>query len=205
MPPKKLEVSKNDSGRYLTSGLNEKQFMQAFDMIRKQQTGNRRSAKRTLTPAQLRAKKASDMAKLGEKSKGVPFTVDDLREFEQNRNQHKTKFSSKTAGITYAQLVAGSREIDIKRANNQVQDGSGITRASLSGIKSNMVVVRVKASMKSVHEEHMVRIRLEEFDDLIHEPPGDNFSLAAKQACKAVSLSTVIVAGTSIGIDTRRR
>lgn len=182
--PKALNLDKDDNGRYLTGGLNERQFQQAFNLIQSKQKKNRRNAKRTLTPAQLRAKKTADLAKLGEKSKGVPFTVDDLKAFEKNRQQHKKAYNSSRAGISYPQLVAGSRDIDIKRANNKVQDGSGITRATLSGIKGNMILVRVKASMKSVHQEHMVKIRLEEHDDYLHEPPADSYTTAAKMAAQ---------------------
>lgn len=182
--PKKLNLEKDDNGRYQTGGLNERQFQQAFKIIEGKQKKNRRKAKRTLTPAQIRAKKQSDIAKLGEKSKGVPFTVEDLQEFEKSRQKHKKAFGSTTAGITYAQLVAGSREIDIKRANNQVNDGSGISRATLSGVKDNIILVRVKASMKSVHQEHLVKIRLEEHNDYLHEPPGDSYTTAAKMAAQ---------------------
>lgn len=181
MAPPKLKPEKDDAGRYLTDGLSEKTFQQIFRLIEQEQRKNRRSAKRTLTPSALRAK--SDLAKLGEKSKGVPFTREDLLAFEKTRKKHKAAFNSSTAGITYDQLVAGSRDIDIKRANNKVDDNSGITTANLSGINGNIILVRVKASGKSVHQDHMVKVRLEQFDDLIQEPPGDNFITAAKVAC----------------------
>lgn len=180
--PKKLQVDRDDAGRYQTAGLDERQFQQVFKLVEKKQKQNRRKAKRTLTPAQLRAKKAADIARLGEKSEGVPFTVDDLKEFERNRAKHKQSFDSSTAGISYPQLVSGSRKIDIDRANNKVSDGSGITRANLSGIRANMILVRVRASSKSVHQDHLVKIRLEEWDDNLQEPPAGKYELAAKQA-----------------------
>lgn len=181
MPPK---FEKNDQGRYLTTGLDEKKFQQVFKQIESAQRKNRRDAKRTLTPDQLRRKSKAAIAKLGEKSKGVPFTVEDLKAFATNRDNFKKKYDSTTDGITYAQIVAGSRDIDIKRANNKVDDGSGITTARLNAIKHNEVIVRVKASMKSVHDEHLVRLRFEEWDDLLQEPPADSYEKAVKAACK---------------------
>ncbi|MEC6832974.1 hypothetical protein VXS06_14500 [Photobacterium toruni] len=172
------------SGRYLTGGLDEKRFQRVFDVIQKQQSANRRNASRTLTAGTLTKKTASDLAKLGVNANGDPFTKDDLRKFEQERKNHKSRFNSKKAGITYHQLVSGSREIDIKRANNQSDDGLGITRANLSGIRADTVLIRVKASTKSVHQEHLVKIRLDEWDDLLNDPPAGNYKQAVKDACK---------------------
>ncbi|MCG3884122.1 phage tail protein [Photobacterium leiognathi] len=171
-------------GRYLTGGLDEKRFQRVFDVIQKQQAANRRNAKRTLTSSALTKKTAADLAKLGSKENGEPFTKDDLKRFEQERNSHKKRFNAKTTGITYHQLVSGSREIDIKRANNQSDDGRGITKANLSGIRANTVLIRVKASSKSVHENHLVKIRLDEWDDLLNDPPAGNYKQAVKEACR---------------------
>lgn len=179
-----MDFERDEHGRYQTSHLNEKQFQQVFRLIQNHQNKNRRGARRTLQASVLAKKTPKDIAKLGEKSKGVPFTKDDLIAFEQTRKSHKLKFDSKTAGITYAQLVSGSRDIDIKRANNRVHDGSGITRAHLSGINGDTLLIRVKASSRSVHQDHMVKIRLDEYYDLLEDPPAGGYLNAAKQCCK---------------------
>ncbi|HIF9321693.1 TPA: hypothetical protein ACX6QP_002190 [Photobacterium damselae] len=175
---------KDDAGRYLTAGLNEREFQQTLKHIQSQQSANRRKAKRTLTAGILAKKAIRDIARLGEKAPGIPFTKEDLKEFEKDRKNHKIKYDSATAGITFAQMVSGSRDIDIKRANNKVNDGSGISRANLSGIKGNIVLVRVKASSISKHEEHQVKIRLEEWDDVMQDPPAGDYKKAAQKAAK---------------------
>ncbi|WP_318491928.1 hypothetical protein [Photobacterium leiognathi] len=173
-----------EDGIYRTGGLSEKQFQQVFKIIQKEQAKARRGAKRTLTPEQLRRKSKAAIAQLGEKSKGVPFTVEDLKQFAANRENFKKRYDSKTDGITYAQIIDGSRDIDIKRANNKVDDGSGITSANLSGMRNNEILIRVRASMKSKHDDHLVKLRLEEWNDLLHEPPGGSYEKAVKKACK---------------------
>lgn len=182
MPSNKF--SQNEAGRFLTKGLDEKKFQQVFKLIEKAQAKNRRSAKRTLTPHTLSAKTKSDIAKLGAKQDGTPFTVDDLKAFAADRDNFKKKYDSKTDGITYAQIVSGSRSIDIKRANNQVNDGSGITKARLNAIKNNEIIVRVKASDKSLHDEHMVKLRFDEWADYLHNPPANDYQKAVKSVCK---------------------
>ncbi|MGQ7147766.1 phage tail protein, partial [Escherichia sp. SS-MK2] len=72
-------------------------------------------------------------------------------------------------GITYAQLIAGSEAIDVKRANNAVDDGSGIKRAVPSSLKHNVVTVSVEASDRSEDQHHRVKVRFEEWDSLIDE------------------------------------
>lgn len=173
----------NDQGRYLSQGLDEKKFNQLFKLIEKEQKQNRRNAQRTLTPQQLRAKKASDLARLGQKKDGSAFTVDDLKQFEKSARAARQKYDSSRDGIRYAQLIAGSRDIDIKRANNRSGDGRGITRATLSAINANQIQVRVKASSVSVHEEHRVKIRLEEWDNHLLDPPDRSYQKAVKSAC----------------------
>lgn len=188
MPVRKAQ--KNEQGRYETKGLNEAQFIMAFNRIRVEQNEKRRSAKRTLKPRALTRRTTQDLVRLGNKADGTPFNVDDLKRFEQMSKRFK-KRRGDTLGITYLEVVSRGRSIDIKRANNNVSDGSGISRASLIGLRSgNIATVRVKASMKSEHQEHMVRIRFEEWDDAMRNAGGhgkDNdagFMAAVKHACR---------------------
>ena len=175
--------TRNDAGRYISQGLSERSFIQLFNKIQSEQNTNRRYANKTLTAGALTRKSAADLAKLGCKENGQPFTKQDLKHFEQERNQFKKRFNTDRSGITYCQLVSGSRDIDVKRANNQVKDGRGITRANMSGIKSNTVLVRVQASSVSVHQHHQVKIRLDDWDDCLNDPAGGNYKAAVKKAC----------------------
>ncbi len=165
MPPRKLELEKKDNGRYSTEGLNSKQFMQAFEKIRKQNAKKRTKAKGTLTPAVLKQKGAKDLKRLGKKQDGTNFTRDDLIALEKNKKVFAKKYDRKTAGIQFSQIMSASRDIDIKRANNQVNDGSGISTAHAVAVKANITVFRVKASVKNGDDDHMVQIRLEAWED----------------------------------------
>lgn len=177
-------TEKTPSGRYITNNLDHKQAQKVFKKIQSEQNANRRKAKNTLTAGSLTRKSIADLIKLGGKQDGTPFTKDDLLSFEKARNSHKEQLSSKNAGVKYSQLIANSRGIDVKRSNNSVNDGSGITKALLSGIKSGTILVRVKASSKSVHQEHMVKLRMDQYDDYLQDPPAGNYKNAAKEAAK---------------------
>ncbi|HFU2857307.1 TPA: phage tail protein [Enterobacter cloacae] len=171
------DFEKLGNGRYKSQGLSSKLFNQLFNQIGKEQNVNRRKGKRTLTKGLLRNKNLDEVLKLGKKKDGTFFTLDDLKGFEVNRDKLKKKFDPKSAGMTYNQLIAHSLQIDVKRANNKVNDGTGITAAAFQGMKHNMAIVSVTASQASVHQHHRVRIRFEEWDgamDDLTEEAGKN-------------------------------
>lgn len=181
----KNRPEKLDNGRYKVDGLNQKQFVKLFETIRKEQNQRRKDAYRTLTPAMLRRKSPADLAKLGKKEDGTQFTREDLLKLEKSKKAFQKRYNNKSAGITYLQIIAGSTEIDIKRANNQVTDGSGIRYANISLIQSNVTTFRVKASAKNGYEYHAVKLRFEEWDDaLMQADPGKGYAKAAKSAVK---------------------
>lgn len=186
MPQRKFEPEKLDNDTFATQGLSEKKFNQVFNVIRKAQNKARRDAKRTLNRGTFTKPTNKALKALGEKVKGtgIGFTEDDLKQFDKERKKHQKKYDRTTAGITYAQIIGFSRDIDIKRANNQVDDGRGITMASFSAMKRNVAIVRVKASSVSKHEEHRVEIRFEEWDDYLQDPPGDDYVKAMKAVTK---------------------
>ncbi|RIW17904.1 phage tail protein [Vibrio harveyi] len=181
--PKKFQPEKRDNGSYISAGLNDKQFNQLFNKIQKANAKNRRNAKRTLKRSTFTNPTNKALAALGKKANGTGFTKDDLVKFDKARQRHKEKYNSKTDGITYAFLVKNSRDIDIKRANNQVDDGTGITSASFYGIKGNLALINVKASIGSKHQNHRVKVRLEQWDELIDETPDNDYQKATKLAC----------------------
>ncbi|MGS5499304.1 phage tail protein [Citrobacter sp. SL156] len=183
-----VEYERNEQGRYQTDGLNAKDFNRVFELIQKQQRKNRRNARRTLTPRTMgkRNRELDAFLNLGKKKDGTYFTPDDIRNFDTARQAHKGKFRNTVPGITYAQLVAQSTSIDIKRANNRVSDGTGIKAATFLGIKHNLAVISVKASEESVHQHHRVRIRFEEWDQAVEDisEDGANKAKITADLCK---------------------
>lgn len=182
------EYPRNDQGRYETEGLGAKDFHRVFELIQKQQRKKRRKARRTLTPRLLgkRNRELDAFLNLGKKKDGTYFTPEDIRRFDAARQSHKKGFRNTVPGITYAQLVAQSTSIDIKRANNRVSDGTGIKAATFLGIKHNLAVISVKASEESVHQHHRVRIRFEEWDQAVEDIGEDDAKKAriAADLCK---------------------
>lgn len=180
------EFARNDLGRYITKGLDEKAFARVAKRIAQDQRRNRRGAKRLITPSLLKTRDINKLLKLGRKKKdGLFFTLEDLAALRQNKASHEKKYNRSIAGITYAELVSGSLSIDVARANNTVSDGRGITNARLINIKNNVLLVRVKASSVSVHQDHAVRIRLEEWDAQMDACPDtvQGYAKATKAAC----------------------
>ncbi|MGF1905284.1 hypothetical protein [Aliivibrio salmonicida] len=182
----KLELEKKSNGSFSTAGLNSQQFNQAFDLIQKKNTANRRKASHTITPTMLKRKGKADLAKLGRKQNGQPFTKQDLIDLEKSKKEFERKYNRDTAGITFLELMSGSRDIDVKRANNQVNDGSGITSGNLVIIKGGTLTFNVRASMKNGKDNHRVIIRLEEWDNYMSEatPTKKGYQKATGEAAK---------------------
>lgn len=182
--PKKPELKVRDNGRYETSGLSEKDFVRVFSAIKQEQIKNRQNAKNTLQPKRLSRKSVEDLVKVGRKADGTPFTESDLKRFAKMRDKYRSRRSGET-GILYAELVANARQIDIKRASGSSGDGLEIKSARFAQLeKGNVVNYRVKASSKSVHQEHRVRVRLESWDMEMEQADGSNYKLAVKRAAR---------------------
>lgn len=179
------DFPKNQAGVYETNGLSSRDFGRVFKLISKEQARKRRQAHRTLTPSRLKNKSIEDILQMGKKKGGTFFTTDDLKSFEKNRTNARKKYNNTVPGITYAQLVASSLAIDIKRANNGVDDGSGIKRAVPVSLKHNVINIRVEASDASKHQHHLVRVRFEEWDQLVDGASEEDKGTAklSKQLC----------------------
>lgn len=186
MPADKFKLEIKENGRYATKGLDSRRFMQAFRAIKKAQDERRRHAGRAITPAILKGKKQADIVRLGKRQNGLPFTFNDLVDLENKKDAFEKRYDKDTAGITYRELIAGSLAIDIKRANNQVRDGSGIKAANIAGLLNNTITFNVTASDKNGDDNHQVIIRLEEWDHLLQntEPTSKGYEKAVKQAVK---------------------
>ncbi|EKN4689586.1 phage tail protein [Yersinia ruckeri] len=179
------EFPKAESGRYDTEGLMPKQFNRLFNQIYKDQRAKRRKANRLLTPSLLKNKNFDDVLALGKKRDGTFFTAEDLKGFENNRKQVRSSFDTKTAGITYAQLITNCVSIDVKRANNAVDDGSGIKMASFIGMEHSVAIISVTASDRSEDKHHRVKIRFEEWDTAMEDlsDKEKNTSRVVRQLC----------------------
>ncbi|PHM51590.1 phage tail protein [Xenorhabdus hominickii] len=182
-----IGLPRTETGRYETAGLIPKEFNRLFNQIAKDQQAKRRRRKkgRLLTPALLKNKKFDDVIALGNKRDGTLFTQEDLRAFEKNRQKVRAGFNTPTAGITYTQLIANCTRIDVKRANNTVDDGSGIKTASFIGMEHNTAIIRVTASDKSDDKHHRVKIRFEEWDTALDDlsEKEKNTSRVVRQLC----------------------
>lgn len=182
----KVKPTPNETGIYDTKALSPAQFRAVFDQISKDKNKARRKAKRTLTPGAMSRKNPRDLVRLGVKADGTPFTSADLALYERESKKFRDKNAGEQ-GVTYLQIIAKSRSIDVKRANNQVSDGSGITRAQLGSlVAGNIYEAKVKASSVSKYNHHRVRIRLEDWDDEMMDADGSpkGYQKAVKAACK---------------------
>ncbi|MEE9647875.1 phage tail protein [Enterobacter soli] len=178
--PTPSDLPRKRDGRYATEGLNATDFLRVFSKIRSSQRRARGKAHRTLTPAMLRNKDAETLVDtLGKKKDGKFFTTEDMKKFIANRSEHRSKTSSDVPGITYAQLVAQSTKTRIKRASNNVGDGSGISSAMFIRVRHNVADVQVRASSVSHKNHHLVRVRFEEWDRSVEDVGDEKTSLAA--------------------------
>ncbi|KAB2116637.1 phage tail protein [Vibrio alginolyticus] len=177
------KFEKLDNGAFDSSGLTAKKFNQLFNQIEKAQKKSRRNAKRTLNRGTFNNPTSKALKALGEKAKGMGFTKSDLEAFDKSRKGVAKKYDARTAGIVYAFLVKNSRQVDIDRSNNRVDDGTGVQWANLKGIKGNELIMSVDASQVSKHQHHRVKARLEEWDDYMASPPDGDYAKAVKAAC----------------------
>jgi len=182
MPVTEQEFERRPNGSFKTTGLTANDFNKLFNLVAKKQRATRRKGKRQLTKGLLRNKNLEDILKLGKKKDGTFFTPDDLKAFQKRRDVIKRTLGHETTGITYNQLIAHSLPIDVKRANNKVDDGSGISSAAFVGMKNDTLVVSVTASRVSVHQHHRVEIKLEEWRDA-----QDNLTDDKKKNAKVIA------------------
>ncbi len=174
----------NEAGRYETAGLSESDFVRVFNAIKQDQIKNRQSAKNTLQPKRLSRKSVEDLVKIGRKEDGTAFTEADLKRFAKMRDKYRSRRSGEK-GILYAELIANARQIDIKRASGSSGDGLEIRNARFAKLEQgNVAVYRVKASNKSKHQEHRVRVRLESWEQEMEQADGENYKLAVKRAVR---------------------
>ncbi|WP_340615841.1 phage tail protein [Xenorhabdus entomophaga] len=182
----KINFPRTETGRYDTDGLMPKEFNRLFNQITNdQQAKRRRKVARLLTPSLLKNKSFDDVIALGKKRDGTFFTKEDLKAFEKNRQKVRSGFNTNIAGITYIQLIANCTNIDIKRANNAVDDGSGIKIASFIGMEHNVAIISVTASDKSKDKHHRVKIRFEEWDTAMEDlsKKENNTARVVRQLC----------------------
>lgn len=177
----------DDKERFITEGLDHRDFMRVFKDVQRKNNAKRRSARRTLTPALFskgRRNKVQDLVRLGRKADGTEFTQDDLIRFDKMRKKFKKRMGG-MPGVTYLEVAHRSAKTRIDRASNRSNDRRGISKAALVAIRSNVATIRVKASAISVHQEHRVMLRLEEWESYMADASGTvrSYELATKKAC----------------------
>ena len=181
---KAAPFAQTEGGQYVTGALNERDFMRVFNVIAKEQSNNRQNAKNTLQPRRLSRKSVEDIVKIGRREDGTPFTKSDLERFAKMRDKYRKRRSSEQ-GILYAELIANARDVDIKRASGMSKDGRAIYSARFAKLeRGNVVNYRVKASGASVHEEHRVRLRIENWEAELERSDGEDYKLPVKRALK---------------------
>ncbi|MDC5753603.1 hypothetical protein [Vibrio europaeus] len=170
MPPQKFNLERKDNGLPLTKGLTPKQWLRAFNIIEKNDAERRRNARNAI-PRNFAKLSNKQLAELGRRNGGLggAFTRDDLLDMKRQSDLVKKKFGAGSPGIHIHEIIANSRSIDIKRANNQVDDGSGVKSAHIAQIKGDLFTWTVDASDKNGADHHRVKIRLEQLDDALNE------------------------------------
>jgi hypothetical protein len=177
--PTQPELERKHDGRFKTDGLNATDFLKVFAKIRSSQRRSRANGRRTLTPALMRNKDLDTLVdELGKKKGGTYFTPEDMKRFVETRKAHRGNTNSDIAGITYSQLVAQSTKTRIRRANNNVGDGSGISSAMFIRVRHNVADIQVRASEASHKNHHLVRVRFEEWDRYVESVGDEKSSLA---------------------------
>lgn len=183
-PPFKLEFKEN--GQPKTQGLSPRQWVTAFNQIQKRENERRRHAR--VIPRNFSKLTNKQLAELHKRNGGLggAFTRDDLMKLHQESERIKKKYGAGTAGITIVDVMANSRTIDIKRANNTVSDGSGIKNGSLVKLTGNELIWIVDASDKNGADHHRVRVRLEALDAALNGTYSDKREIlqAAKDVLK---------------------
>ncbi len=182
MPPQKFSLERKDNGLPKTAGLTPKQWLQAFNIIQKNDAERRRNARNAI-PRNFAKMSNKQLAELGRRNGGLggAFTRDDLVDMNRQSELVKKKFGAGVPGIHIHEIIANSRSIDIKRANNQVSDGSGVKAAHVARIKGNLLTWTVDASDKNGADHHRVNVRLEQLDDALNDMTDnrrDNMLLA---------------------------
>ena len=170
MPPQKFNLERKDNGLPLTKGLTPSQWLKAFKIIERNDAERRRHAKNAL-PRNFAKLSNKQLAELGKRNGGLggAFTRDDLLDMKRQSDLVKKKFGSTHPGIHIHEIVANSRSIDIKRANNTVNDRSGVKSAHIAQIKGDLLIWTVDASEKNGADHHRVKIRLEQLNDALNE------------------------------------
>ncbi|MCX4030349.1 hypothetical protein H0A36_26590 [Endozoicomonas sp. SM1973] len=143
-------------------GVNFRHQDREFAELRRQLRQSRGSARRTLSPNQIRmAIRTGEMPPnaevlIGTREDGTPFTIEDLTGFAQAQKRLAKQFGS-AKGVPTDQLIASSRAIDVERANLEIRS------ARLYKIHGSTLTFSVTASGKYQAQFHQVKVRLEDW------------------------------------------
>nr|AKN37107.1 Phage protein [Vibrio cyclitrophicus]AKN38184.1 hypothetical protein [Vibrio splendidus] len=189
MPRKKLELEQKSNGLWATGALSDGDYLKAHrQIIGKQARKRRASTIRALTPHKMRRGSKKDLLSLGVKKDGTHYTKADMNALVAQSKALEAQFRSSEKGVHAVEILGASREIDKKRANNQVNDDTGITSGTMIAVTGSLVSFRVKASKAHGADDHLVRFRLETWLSLIRsaEASPQGYRLAAANAVKGL-------------------
>lgn len=141
-----------------------KRFEKVFRSIRSQNAEARKDAVGLLTPSLLQKHiKAGTGITLpyGKKGDTVSFTIDELKSFRQSLQTVKAKNRAGVPGLPLIALEKASSGDDKRLMREQIRS------AVLYKISGNMLTFRVSASGQTLAKHYQVRVRLEQWADLM--------------------------------------
>ncbi len=141
-------------------------FEKMFNQIRAAKIATRQQAKGTLTPAMLRKHLVSGAPLgllYGVKPDGMPFTVEDLKQFDRRAHKIRSVFKATQKGVRADQMIGASRAIDIERSRQQIKSA---TLYRIFNSKEGVLLhFKTPASDHSKYQSHQVKVRLDEWND----------------------------------------
>lgn len=139
-------------------------FEKMFRAIRSQNAEARKDAVGLLTPSLIQKHiNAGTGVTLpyGKKGDTVSFTIDELKDFQQSLKKVKAKNRASIAGLPLLALERASAAEDKMLMRQQIRS------AVLYKISGNLLTFRVSASGQTLSKYYQVRVRLEQWSDLM--------------------------------------
>ncbi|WP_157067348.1 hypothetical protein [Desulfosarcina cetonica] len=115
----------------------------------------------------------------GIKPDGTPFTVEDLKKFDEQARKRRKEYGASKKGVRVDQLIAASRTVDIDRSKKEIR--SAILYRVFNSNNGMLLHFRVSSGPDSKHTHHQVKIRLDEWDEQL-----DDSSIKLPRAAKNI-------------------
>jgi hypothetical protein len=141
-----------------------REFERLFSAIRSANRAEREDAVGLLTPALLQRhinQNKPITLPYGRKGYTVSFSVEDLKQFQESLKRVKANNRSNVAGMPLVALDNASHAADKRKMREEIRS------ATLYKINGNMLAFRVAGSGRHKQQYYQVRIRLEQWHDLM--------------------------------------